>query len=65
MYMEALSGEHVDEYYKAMDDKIQSLMRRDIWETVSRYSVADNKVFPVTWYFNCKKKADWTIRKFK
>ena len=28
-YMEALSGENTDEYFKAMDDKIQSLMRRD------------------------------------
>ena len=30
-YMEALSGENTDEYFKAMDDKIQSLMRRDTW----------------------------------
>ena len=30
-YTEALSGENADEYFKAMDDKIQSLMRRDIW----------------------------------
>ena len=30
-YMEALSGESMDEYFKAVDDKIQSLMRRDTW----------------------------------
>ena len=29
--MEALSGEHADECYKAVDDKIQSLMIRYIW----------------------------------
>ena len=34
-YMEALSGKLVDEYYKAMDDEILSIMRRDTWEIVS------------------------------
>ena len=29
MYTEALSGEHVDEYYKVVDENNQSLMRRD------------------------------------
>ena len=28
-YMEALSGKNSEEYFKAMDDEIQSLMRRD------------------------------------
>ena len=28
-YTEALSGENMDEYFKATDDEIQSLMRRD------------------------------------
>ena len=63
--MEALSGENSEEYFKAMDDEIQSLMRRDTWEIVSRKSVADHDVIPGTWYFKCKKKPDWTIRKFK
>ena len=31
-YMEALSGENAEEYFKAMDDEIQSLMRRDKWD---------------------------------
>ena len=35
-YMEALSGENTDEYFKAMYDEIQSLMIRDTWEIVSR-----------------------------
>ena len=30
-YMEALSGESLGEYFKAMDYEVQSLMRRDIW----------------------------------
>ena len=31
-YMEALSGENSEEYFKAMDDEIQSLMRRYTWD---------------------------------
>ena len=31
-YMEALSGENLEEYFKAMDDEIQSLMRMYTWE---------------------------------
>ena len=56
MYMEALSCEHADKYYKAMDDKIQSLMRRDTWNIVSRKPVSGHNVIPVTWSFNCKRK---------
>ena len=35
-YMEALSGENSEEYFKAMDDKIQSFMIRGKWGIVSR-----------------------------
>ena len=55
-YMEALSGKNLEEYFKAMDDEIQSFMRRDIWDIVSRKPVADHNVLPGTWYFKCKKK---------
>ena len=64
-YMEALSGENSEEYFKAMDDEIQSLTRRETWVIVLRKSVADQNVLPGTWYFKCKRKPDWTIRKFK
>ena len=64
-YMEALSGENAEEYFKVMDDEIQSLMRRDTWDIVSRKSVANHNMIPVTWYFNFKRKPDLTIRKFK
>ena len=33
-YMEALSGENSEEYFKAMDDEIKSLMKRDTWDIV-------------------------------
>ena len=58
-YMEALSGENSEEYFKAMDDEIQGIMRRDTWEIVSRKSVSDHNVLPGTWYFKCKSKPDW------
>ena len=64
-YMEALSGENSEEYFKAMDDEIKILMRRDTWEIVSRKSVADHNVLPGTWSFKCKRKPDWTISKSK
>ena len=48
-----------------MDNEIQSLMRRDTWEIVSRKSVADHNMLPGTWSLKFKKKSDYTIRKFK
>ena len=63
--MEELSGENSEEYYKAMDDEIQSLTRSEKWEIVSRKSVADHNVLPGTCSFKCKRKPDWTIRKIK
>ena len=64
-YKEALSGENSEEYFKATDDEIQSLMRRDTWKIVSSKSVADQHVFPGTWSFKLKRKPDWIFRKFK
>ena len=64
-YMEALSGENADENFKAMDDEIQSIMRRDTWEIVLRKSISDKNMLPGTWSFNCKRETDWKIRKFK
>ena len=47
-YMVALSGENLEEYFKVMDDVIQSLMRRVTWDIVSRKSVVDQDVLPGT-----------------
>ena len=57
-YMEALSGKNLEEYFKAMDDEIQSLMKRDTWEIFLRKSIADHNVLTGTWSFKCKKKPD-------
>ena len=64
-YMEALSVENTEEYFKKMDDEIQSLTISDTWDIVSRKLVADHNVLPRTWSFKCKIKPYWTIRKFK
>ena len=50
-YTEELSGENLEEYFKAMDDEIQSLMRRNTWEIFSRKSVDDHNVLPGSWSF--------------
>ena len=52
------SNKNMDEYFKAMDDEIQSLMRRDTWEIVSKKSVADHNMLPGTWSLKCKRKSD-------
>ena len=48
-----------------MYDKIQRLMIWESWEIVLRKSVAYNNMLPGTWSFECKRKPDCTIRKFK
>ena len=50
-FMEALSGENTEEYFRVMDDEIQILMIRDTWEIFLRKSFADDNVLPGTWYF--------------
>ena len=32
IFMEALSGKHINEYYNAMEEEINSLIRMDTWE---------------------------------
>ena len=50
-YMNPLSGKNLEEYFKAMDDEIQSIMRRDTWYIISRKSVSDHNVLLGTWSF--------------
>ena len=64
-YMEALSGESAEEYFKAVDDEIQSLIRRDTWEIVLRKLISDPNVIMGTCSFKCNRKPGCKIRKFK
>ena len=52
------SNGNTDEYFKAIHDEIQSLMRRDTWDIVSRKSVADHNMLPGTWSLKCNRKSD-------
>ena len=52
------SNENTNEYFKEMDDEIQSLMRRDTWEIVSRKSVADHNMLLGIWYLKFNRKSD-------
>ena len=52
--METLSGENTDEYFKAIDEGIQCLMRMEKWEIVLRKSIDDQNVLPVTWYSSAR-----------
>ena len=40
-------------------------MRREPWDIISNNSVADHNVLPGIRYLKCKRKPDWTSRKFK
>ena len=51
--MEALLGENAEKYFKAINDEIQNLMRRDTWEIYLRKSIADHNVLPGTWSLKC------------
>ena len=64
-YIEALSGEHTDEYYKDMDDEIRSLIRRETQEIVPRKSVYGHNFLLRTQSFKYKRKPDWNIRILK
>ena len=57
-YTDALSGKNSEEYFQAMDDKIQSLIRKDTWDIVSRKPVANHNVIPGIWSLKCKRKPD-------
>ena len=52
--METLLRENTDEYLKAMDDEIQSLMKIETWEIVLSKSISDHNVLPVTWYSSAR-----------
>ena len=64
-YIKNSSGETAEEHFKAMDDEIKRIMKRNIWKIVSRKSVAYHNVIPGTCSFKCNKKPDWTISKLK
>ena len=65
-YVEALSGDHAEQYWIAMRDEIDALVKRKTWEVVLRSKCEpDAVIVPGTWAFRCKRRPDGTFRKFK
>ena len=63
---EALSGEHAEEFWKAMDKEIASLEAIDTWEVVPRSSMPKGaRAIPGTWAFRIKRFPDGRLNKFK
>ena len=48
-----------------MDYKVQSLIRREIWEAAPKKTVDDPSMITGTWYFKFKIKSDGSMRKSK
>ena len=64
-YLEALTGDHAEGYYQAMEEEIKNLERRMTWKVVPRSSVGSHPVIPTTWAFKCKRLSDGLFRKLK
>ena len=61
-YHEAMTGEHSEEFKKAMDSELEGLIKRNTWSLVPR---GNHKVIPGTWAFRIKRKPDGSLNKFK
>jgi len=65
-FMEAMTGEHGEEYQEAMDSEMQSLQKEATWEIVPRCQVPRaTNVLPLTWVYKLKCYPDGCPRKFK
>ena len=63
---EALSGPYAEDFWRAMDDEIQSLEAKGTWKVVERSALPSNaKVIPGTWSHRIKRKPDGRLNKFK
>lgn len=68
-FTEAITGEYADEYWKAMDEEVRNLEKRGTWTMIPRKSIGteypQGPVLPGTWVLKCKRKVDYSFRKFK
>ena len=63
---EALSGPYAEDFWRAMDDEIQSLEAKGTWKVVERSALpSDAKVIPGTWSHRIKRRPDGRLNKFK
>ena len=65
-YVEAMSGEQSEDYWRAMQEEISALVKRNTWEILPRSQCPiGTNVVPGTWAFRCKRRPDGSFRKFK
>ena len=65
-FMEAITGEHSEEYLEAMGIEMQALQRAVTWDIVPRSQVPrTTNVLPLTWVYKLKRYPDGCPRKFK
>jgi len=65
-FMEAITGEHSEEYLEAMGIEIQALQRAVTWDVVPRSQVPrTTNILPLTWVYKLKHYPDGHPRKFK
>ena len=64
--MEAITGEHSEEYLEAMGIEMQALQRAVTWDVVPRSQVPrTTNILPLTWVYKLKCYPDGCPRKFK
>ena len=64
--MEAITGEHSEEYLEAMGIEMQALQRAVTWDVVPRSQVPrTTNILPLTWVYKLKHYPDGRPRKFK
>ena len=63
---EALLGPYAEDFWRAMDDEIQSLEAKGTWKVVEQSALpSDDKVIPGTWSHRIKRRPDGRLNKFK
>jgi Reverse transcriptase (RNA-dependent DNA polymerase) len=64
--IEAIFGDHGEEYWIAMKNEIEALVKRQTWDIMPRTQVPKGEpIVPGTWAFKCKRRPDGSFRKFK
>jgi len=65
-FMEAVTGEHGEQYRHAMDSEMTSLKKATTWNLMPRSQVPRGaNILPLTWVYKLKRYPDGRPRKFK
>ena len=65
-FMEAIHGEHGEEYREAMVIEMSALQKATTWKVVPRSQIPPGtNILPLTWVYKLKRYPDGRPRKFK